>query len=119
MKKIEPFITTEKTDSTLSALDAIGIQATFYESKDMGKGEKYKLSYGRGVAGTTKMPYSERLTLVTIVEENQVKEILDIIRASAITSQKGAGGIIVIFTGRRNSEYLISTHIILHRLNNY
>jgi nitrogen regulatory protein PII len=62
MKKIEAFITTEKPDSTLSALDAIGIQVTFYE--------KYKLSYGRGVAGTTKMPHSERLTLVTIVEEN-------------------------------------------------
>jgi nitrogen regulatory protein PII len=54
MKKIEAFITTEKTDSTLLALYPIGIQATFYESK--GKGEKYKLSYGRGVAGTTKMP---------------------------------------------------------------
>jgi nitrogen regulatory protein PII len=52
MKKIEAFITTEKTDSTLSALDAIAIQATFYESK--GKGKKYKLSYGRGVAGTTR-----------------------------------------------------------------
>ena len=71
MKKIEAFITTEKPDSTLSALDAIGIQATFYESNGMGKGEKYKLSYGRGVvAGTTKMPHSESLTLVTIVEEN-------------------------------------------------
>ena len=70
MKKIEPFITTEKTESTLSALDAIGIQATFYESNGMAKGEKNKLSYGRGVAGTTKMPHSERLTLVTIVEEN-------------------------------------------------
>lgn len=55
MEKIEAFKRTEKTDSTLSALDAIGIQAAFYESK--GKGEKYKLSYGRGVAGTTNMSY--------------------------------------------------------------
>jgi nitrogen regulatory protein PII len=70
MKKIEAFITTEKPDSALSALDAIGMQATFYESNGMGKGEKYKLSYGRGEAGTTKMPHSERLTLLTMVEEN-------------------------------------------------
>jgi hypothetical protein len=55
MKKINAFITTEKTDSALSALDTVGIQAALYESK--GKGEKYKLSYGRGVAGTTNMPY--------------------------------------------------------------
>ena len=38
MKKIEAFITTEKPDSALSALDAIGMQATFYESNGMGKG---------------------------------------------------------------------------------
>ena len=37
-----------------------------------------------------------RRTLVTIVEENHVKEILDIIRSSAITNQNGAEGIIVI-----------------------
>jgi nitrogen regulatory protein PII len=55
MEKLEAFIRTEKTDSTLSALDAIGIQATFCESK--GNGKKYKLSYGRGVVGTTNMPY--------------------------------------------------------------
>jgi hypothetical protein len=33
MKKIKAFITTEKTDSALSALGAVGIQAAFYESK--------------------------------------------------------------------------------------
>jgi nitrogen regulatory protein PII len=55
MKKIKAFITTEKTDSASSALDAVGIQAALYESK--GKSGKYKLSYGRGVAGTTNMPY--------------------------------------------------------------
>jgi nitrogen regulatory protein PII len=36
MKKIKAFITTKKTDLTLSALDAIDIQATFYESKGKG-----------------------------------------------------------------------------------
>ena len=44
MKKIEAFITTEKPDSALSALDAIGMQATFSEFQGIRKGEKYKLS---------------------------------------------------------------------------
>ena len=71
MKRVEAFIATEKTDKVLSALEALNLQATFYESKGMGKGEKYRLSYGRG-AGTTKMSYSQRNTVVTIVEENRV-----------------------------------------------
>ena len=39
----------------------------------MDEGEKYRLSCGAGI-GTTMTPYSERRTLVTIVEEKlQVK----------------------------------------------
>ena len=41
MKRIEAFIAFEKTPSMLSALEGLGLQATFYESKGMGKGEKY------------------------------------------------------------------------------
>ena len=37
-------MTTEKTDSVLSVLDPIGMQATFYEFEGMRKGKKYKLS---------------------------------------------------------------------------
>ena len=40
-KRIEAIIPSEKTDSVLSTLESMNIQATFYESKGMGKGEKY------------------------------------------------------------------------------
>ena len=43
-KKIKAFMTTEKTDSVLSFLDPIRMQATFYEFEGMRKGKKYKLS---------------------------------------------------------------------------
>jgi nitrogen regulatory protein PII len=95
MKRVEAFIATEKTDKVLSALEALKLQATFYESKGMGKGEKYRLSYGRG-AGTTKMPYSQRNTVVTIVEENRVGAVVDAIRREAAKSDKTSAGIIVI-----------------------
>jgi|ERR671932_2225521 nitrogen regulatory protein PII len=95
MKRVEAFIATEKTDNVLSAIEALNLQATFYESKGMGKGEKYRLSYGRG-AGTTKMSYSQRNTVVTIVEENRVAAVVAAIRREAAKSDKTSGGIIVI-----------------------
>jgi nitrogen regulatory protein PII len=95
MKRVEAFIATEKTDKVLSALEALNLQATFYESKGMGKGEKYRLSYGRG-AGTTKMSYSERNTVVTIVEENRVGSVVATIRREAAKTDKTSAGIIVI-----------------------
>jgi nitrogen regulatory protein PII len=95
MKRVEAFIATEKTDKVLSALEALNLQATFYESKGMGKGEKYRLSYGRG-AGTTKMSYSERNTVVTIVEENRVGSVVAAIRREAAKNDKTSAGIIVI-----------------------
>ena len=73
----------------------MNIQATFYESKGMGKGEKYMISYGKG-GKTTKMPYSTRHTVVTIIDENKVGEVVNAIRQSAQTGSKTSVGIIVI-----------------------
>ena len=94
-KRIEAIIPSEKTDSVLSALEAMNIQATFYESKGMGKGEKYLISYGKG-GRTTKMPYSIKHTVVTIVDENKVGDVINTIRQSAKIEGKSNVGIMVI-----------------------
>jgi nitrogen regulatory protein PII len=94
-RKIEAIIPSEKTDSVLSMLQSMNIQATFYESKGMGKGEKYMITYGKG-GKTTKMPYSTRNTVVTIIDENKVGEVINAIRQSAKTESKSNVGIIVI-----------------------
>jgi nitrogen regulatory protein PII len=94
-KRIEAIIPSEKTDSVLSTLESMNIQATFYESKGIGKGEKYMISYGKG-GKTTKMPYSIRHTVVTIIDENKVGEVINAIRQSAHTGSKTSVGIIVI-----------------------
>ena len=94
-KRIEAIIPSEKTDSVLSALESMNIQATFYESKGMGKGEKYMISYGKG-GKTTKMPYSIKHTVVTIIDENKVGEVINAIRQSAkITTQSNVGIIVI------------------------
>jgi nitrogen regulatory protein PII len=89
-KRVEAFIISEKIDSVLSALESLNLQATFYESRGMGKGEKETVGSGRGT-GTIKMPYSTRRTVVTIVDENMVQDAIVAIRDSAATGKANAG----------------------------
>jgi nitrogen regulatory protein PII len=93
-KRVEAFIISEKIDSVLSSLEALNLQATFYESRGMGKGEKQTVRSGRGT-GTIKMPYSNRRTVVTIVEESKVQETIVAIRESATTGKANAGIIVI------------------------
>jgi|SRR5215467_4869630 nitrogen regulatory protein PII len=94
MKRIEAFIASEKTRYVLSALENLDLQATFYESKGMGKGEKYTLSYGKG-SGTQRMAYSTRTVVVSIVDENKLNEAVSVIKEAARTGT-ASGGIIVV-----------------------
>src|ERR671929_1514261 len=93
-KRIEAFIISEKIDSVLASLETLNLQATFYESRGMGKGEKETVRSGRGT-GTIKMPYSTRRTVVTIVDENKVQETILAIKESATTGKANAGIIVV------------------------
>lgn len=93
-KRIEAFIISEKIDSVLFSLEALNLQATFYESRGMGKGEKEMVRSGRGT-GTIKMSYSNRRTVVTIVEESKVQETIVAIRESATTGKANAGIIVI------------------------
>jgi nitrogen regulatory protein PII len=96
MKRIEAFIASEKTPYVLSALETLGLQATFYESKGMGKGEKYTVSYGKG-SGTQRMAYSSRTIVISIVDDddNKVKEAVSTIKQAASTGTS-SGGIVVV-----------------------
>jgi nitrogen regulatory protein PII len=60
----------------------------------MRKGEKYMISYGMG-AGTTKSSYSNRNTVVTIVEESDVQRVVTAIRQSAKIGKQNAGIIVI------------------------
>ena len=54
MKKIEAFVSSEKSEAVISALESSSYQATFYESRGTGKGEKQELSFkGRASMQTT------------------------------------------------------------------
>ena len=92
MKRVEAYVSSEKAEAVLSALESSNYQATFFESKGMGKGEKRELSFkGR----TMKMRYSTRNTIVTIVDENRLDEVLSIIKGSGTTGTTSSGVIVI------------------------
>jgi nitrogen regulatory protein PII len=92
LKRVEAYVSSEKAEAVLSALESSNFQATFFESKGMGKGEKRELSFkGR----TMKMRYSTRNTIVTIVDENRLDEVLSIIKGSGTTGTTSSGVIVI------------------------
>jgi nitrogen regulatory protein PII len=94
-KRIEAIISSEKLDAVLTAIGSLKLAATYYDSKGKGKGQKYTISYGRGV-GSSKMAYSDRKTIVTIVDEHRVEDVITTIRSAAAESGSSSAGIIVI-----------------------
>ena len=94
-KRIEAYISSEKLDAVLTAIGSLKLAATYYDSKGKGKGQKYTISYGRGV-GSSKMAYSDRKTIVTIVDEHRVEDVITAIRSVAAESGTSSAGIIVI-----------------------
>ena len=94
-KKIEAIISSEKLDAVLTAIGSLKLAATYYDSKGKGRGQKYTISYGRGV-GSSKMAYSDRKTIVTIVDEHRVEDVITTIRSAAADSGTSSAGIIVI-----------------------
>ncbi len=95
-KRIEAIISSEKLDAVLTAIGSLKLAATYYDSKGKGKGQKYTISYGRGV-GSSKMAYSDRKTIVTIVDEHRVEDVITTIRsAAAADSGSSSAGVIVI-----------------------
>jgi nitrogen regulatory protein PII len=95
-KRIEAIISSEKLDTVLTAIGSLKLAATYYDSKGKGKGQKYTISYGRGV-GSSKMAYSDRKTIVTIVDEHRVEDVVTTIRSAASAdSGSSSAGVIII-----------------------
>jgi nitrogen regulatory protein PII len=94
-KRIEAIISSEKLDAVLTAIGSLKLAATYYDSKGKGKGQKYTISYGRGV-GSSKMAYSDRKTVVTIVDEHRVEDVITTIRSAAAERGSSSAGIIII-----------------------
>ncbi len=85
MKRIEAIIQTEKLNDVLKAIRSVGAGGiTVYESKGQGEAEPPLVGQ-----------FYSKNSVVTVVDDNKVNEIMEAISEAACTKTKGDGKIFI------------------------
>lgn len=87
MKRLAVLVKPEKVDGLVAALRAGGLEATIYDVKGASK-EKERVSTGRGM-GTVELAYTTRKLIATVVNADDVKDVVAKLKAS-LGSDSGA-----------------------------
>ena len=95
MKRIEVVIPSNRLNLVVSAIEENGVTGiTIVETKGRGKGERPSLRSSRGTS-TQKAEYNSLATIITIVEDSRVDQIISAILNAASTGSSGDGKIFV------------------------
>ena len=95
MKRIEAIIPSNRLNLVVSAIEEASVTGiTIIESKGRGKGARPALRSSRGTS-TQIAEYNNLVTIITIVEESRVNQIIDAILDIASTGSSGDGKIFV------------------------
>jgi nitrogen regulatory protein P-II 1 len=95
MKRIEVIIPSNRLNLVVSAIEETGVTGiTTIETKGRGKGARPSLRSSRGTS-TQIAEYNSLATIITIVEESRVNQIVDAILSAASTGSSGDGKIFV------------------------
>lgn len=95
MKRIEAFVQSDKTHSAVSAIEKIGVGGiTVINARGRGKGQRPIVQSDRGT-GHHVAEYNTIDTIITIVDDSKVNEIVSAITKQASTGSKGDGKIFV------------------------
>lgn len=95
MKRIEAIIPSNRLNLVVSAIEETSVTGiTIIESKGRGKGARPALRSSRGTS-TQIAEYNNLVTIITIVEESRVNQIIDAILNIASTGSSGDGKIFV------------------------
>jgi nitrogen regulatory protein P-II 1 len=95
MKKIEAVLAQARVDLVLSALKDMGLGGlTYYESKGRGQNPRPQLQSGRGTSTYTP-EFNLNATLVVVVKDEVVDNILNAILENSSTGLKGEGKIFI------------------------
>jgi len=95
MKRIEAIIPSNRLNLVVSAIEETSVTGiTIIESKGRGKGARPALRSSRGTS-TQIAEYNNLATIITIVEESRVNQIIDAILNIASTGSSGDGKIFV------------------------
>lgn len=91
MKRLAVVLKPENVDLITSTLRALGLESTIYDVKGSGK-EKERVSSGRGV-GTTDLAYTTRKVVATVVNSDNVNDVLDRMKKAL---GGGSGAVVMI-----------------------
>ena len=95
MKRIEAIIPTSKMTDAFSALKELKIGGlTYYDSKGRGENPPAKMASGRGTFIYTP-EFNANLTVVTVVDDSLVEQVVNKILASTSTGLAGEGKIFI------------------------
>jgi nitrogen regulatory protein PII len=91
LKRLAVLLKPENVDSITSTLRELGLESTVYDVKGSGK-EKERVSYGRG-AGTADLAYTTRRVVATVVNSDNVNDIIDRMKKAL---GGGSGAVVMI-----------------------
>jgi nitrogen regulatory protein PII len=74
MKRLAVIVKPENVDEIISSLKGIGLEATIYDVKGVGK-DKERVASGRG-SGTVELAYTTRKLVATVVNSDDVDEVV-------------------------------------------
>ncbi|MGQ0606009.1 MAG: P-II family nitrogen regulator [Candidatus Nitrosotenuis sp.] len=95
MKRIEVIIPSNRLNLVVSAIEETGVSGiTITESKGRGKAIRPSLRSSRGTS-TQIAEYNNLATIITIVEDSKIEQVVDAILNVASTGSSGDGKIFV------------------------
>ena len=100
MKRLAVVLKSENVDSITSTLRALGLESTIYDVKGSGK-EKGGVPSGRGV-GITDLAYTTRKVVATVVNSNNVNDVVDRMKKAL----GGGSGAVVMISAIDDLVYL-------------
>jgi len=95
MKKIEAIIPSNRLNLVVSAIEENGVTGiTIIESKGRGKGARPALRSSRGTS-TQIAEYNSLATIITLVEDSKLDQLINAILNAASTGSSGDGKIFI------------------------
>ena len=95
MKRLETVVPAAKLSLVVSEMENAGVGGiTIIESKGRGKGTRPSLGSFRGT-GTHQAEYNSLATIITVVDDSKVDQVVDAILNAANTGSSGDGKIFI------------------------
>jgi nitrogen regulatory protein PII len=76
MKRLAFIVKPENLDDIILSLREMGLEATIYDVKGVGKEDRERVSSGRG-SGTSDLGYATRKVVATVVSSDHINEIVE------------------------------------------